>query len=53
VIYSAFTMPLNEGGFGLVILLEGFENSEEASNFLKNLMGPFEEDQWPQSDTKH
>lgn len=51
MIYSAFTMPLNDGGFSLIIILEGFEDSEDASQFLKSLMSPYED--WPQSDTRH
>ena len=39
--YSAYCVPLNNGGFGMCVFMEPFTSVEEAQEFLKIL---FEED---------
>lgn len=53
MIYSAYAMPLQGGTTGLYLLIEGFDNEDDAEQFLSHLMTPFEEGHWPESATLH
>jgi len=53
VIYSAYAVPLESGTIGLCLFIEGFDNEDDANQFLSYLMTPFEEGHWVESVTLH
>ena len=39
--YSAYSVRLDTGGWGLCIFLDEFETPEDAQEFLRSLMEPY------------
>jgi len=53
MVYSAYCMPDSDGKVGLCIFLEGFDTTEAAGWFLRQLMAPWEGWEDPDGETVH